>query len=152
MKRETGSKLGKEHIKAVHCHPAYLTSMQSTSWEMLGWIKHKLESKLPGEISITSDMQMTPPLWQKVKRKELKSLLLKVKEESEKAGLKLNIHKTKIMASSPIISWQIDGKTMEIVRDFIFLGSNSLQMVTAAMKFKEACSLEEKLWQSETAY
>ena len=58
----------KEHIKAVYCHPAYLTSIQSTSQEMLGWKKHKLESRLPGEISITSDMQMTPPLWQKVKR------------------------------------------------------------------------------------
>ena len=63
----TGSKLGKEYIKAVYCHPAYLTAMQSTSCEMLGWIKHKLESRLPGEISITSDMQMTPPLWQKGK-------------------------------------------------------------------------------------
>ena len=61
--------IGKEYVKAVYCHPAYLTSMQSTSWEMLGWKKHKLESRLPGEISITSDMQMTPPLWQKVKRK-----------------------------------------------------------------------------------
>ena len=58
----------KEYIKAVYCHPAYLTSMQSASWETLGWKKHKLESRLPGEISITSDMQMTPPLWQKVKR------------------------------------------------------------------------------------
>ena len=64
----SGSKLGKEYIKAVYCHPAYLTSMQSTSWETLGWRKHKLESRLPGKISITSDMQMTPPLWQKVKR------------------------------------------------------------------------------------
>ena len=63
----TGSKLGKEYVKAVYCHPAYLTSMQSTSCEMLGWIKHKLESRLPGEMSITSDMQMTPPLWKKVK-------------------------------------------------------------------------------------
>ena len=62
------SKLGKEYIKAVYCHPAYLTSMQSTSWETLGWKKHKLETRLPGEISITPDMQMTPPLWQKVKR------------------------------------------------------------------------------------
>ena len=67
-----------------------------------------LESRLLGEISITSDMQMTPPLWQK--RKELKSLLMKVKEESEKVGLKLNIHKTKIMASGPITSWEIDGE------------------------------------------
>ena len=65
----TDSKSGKEYIKVVYCHPAYLTSMQSTSCEMLGWMKHKLGSSFPGEISITSDMQMIPPLWQKVKRK-----------------------------------------------------------------------------------
>ena len=76
---------------------------------------------------------------------ELKSLLMKVKEESEKVGLKLNIQKTKIMASGPINSWQIDGETVETVSDFIFFGSKSLQMVTAAMKLKDACSLEEKL-------
>ena len=68
MKQWTGSKLGKEYIKAVYCHPAYSTYMQSTSWETLGWKKHKLESRLWGEISITSDLQMTPPLWQKVKK------------------------------------------------------------------------------------
>ena len=68
MEQQTDSKSGKEYFQAVYCHPAYLTSMQSTSWEMPGWIKHKLESKVPGEILITSDMQMTPPLWQKVKR------------------------------------------------------------------------------------
>ena len=68
MEQQTGSKLGKEYVKAVYCQPAYLTYMQSTSCEMLGWRKHKLESRLPGEISITSDMQMTPPLWQKVKK------------------------------------------------------------------------------------
>ena len=79
-------------------------------------------------------------------KEELKSLLMKVKEESEKVGLKLNIQKTKIMASSHITSWQIDGETMEIVTDFIFLAPKSLQMVTAAMKLKDACSLEEKLW------
>ena len=84
-------------------------------------MKHKLELRLPGEISITSDMQMIPPLWQKVKK--LKSLLMKIKEESEKAGLKLNIQKTKIMTSGPVISWQIDGETMETVTDFIFEGS-----------------------------
>ena len=67
MEQRTGSKLGKEYVTAVYCHPAYLTSMQSTSWETLGWKKHKLESRLPGEISITSDMQMTPPSWQKAK-------------------------------------------------------------------------------------
>ena len=65
MEQQTGSKPGKEYVKAVYCHPAYLTDVQSTSWETLGWIKHKLEPKLPGEISITSDMQMTPYLWQK---------------------------------------------------------------------------------------
>ena len=68
MEQQTGSKSGKEYVKAVYCHPAYLTSMQSTSWEMLGWKKHELESRFLGEISITTDMQMTPPLWQKVKR------------------------------------------------------------------------------------
>ena len=68
MEQQTDSKLGKEYVKAVYCHFAYLISMQSTSWEMPGWMKHKLESRLPGEISITSDMQMTPPLWQKAKR------------------------------------------------------------------------------------
>ena len=66
--QQTGSQLGKEYVKAVYCHPAYLTYMQSISCEMLGWIKHKLESRLPGQISITSDMQMIPPLWQKVKK------------------------------------------------------------------------------------
>ena len=71
---------------------------------------------------------------------------MKLKEESEKVGLKLNIQKTKIMASSPITSWQIDGETVETERDFIFLGPKSLQMVTSAMKLKDACSLEEKLW------
>ena len=84
-------------------------------------MKHKLESRLLGEISIISDTQMTPTLWQKVKK--LKSLLMKVKEESEKVGLNLNIQKTKIMASGPITSWQIDGETVETVRNFIFCAS-----------------------------
>ena len=77
---------------------------------------------------------------------ELKSLLMKVKEESEKVGLKLNIQKTKILASGPITSWQIDGETMETVTGFIWGAPKSLHMVTAAMKLKDACSLEEKLW------
>ena len=77
--------------------------------------------------------------------KELKSLLMKVKEESEKVGLKLNVQKTKIMASSPITSWQIEGETVETVTDFIFGAPKSLQIVTAAMKLKDACSLEENL-------
>ena len=77
--------------------------------------------------------------------KELKSLLMRVKEDSEKVGLKLNIQKTKIMPSGPITSWQIDGRKVETVRDFIFLGSKITAMMTAAMKFKDTCSLEEKL-------
>ena len=91
---------------------------------MLGWRKHKLESRSPGEISITSDMQMTPPLLAEIEE-ELKSLLMKVKEESEKVGLKLNIQKMKIMASSPITSWEIDGETVETVSDFILGGSKN---------------------------
>ena len=113
MEQWTGPKLGKEYIKAVYRHRAYLTYMQSTSCEMPGWLKHKLESRLAGEISITSD----------ISAEELKSLLMKLKEESEKVGLKLNIQKTEIMASGPITSWQIDGETVETVTDFIFLGS-----------------------------
>ena len=92
--------------------------MQSTSCEMPGWMKHKLESRLPGDISITSDMQMTPSLWQKARR--TKEPLHE--SESERAGLKFNIQKMKIMASGPTL-WQIDGETMETVTDFIFLGS-----------------------------
>ena len=88
----------------------------------MGWKKYKLQSRLPGETAITSYMQMTPPLWQK-SEEELKSLLMKVKEESEKVGLKLNIRKTKIMASGPITSWQRDGDMVETVSDFTFLGS-----------------------------
>ena len=96
--------------------------MQSISCEMLGWMKHNLESRLPGKISITSDTA-DDTTFMAESEEELKSLLMKVKEESEKAGLKLNIQKTKIMASGPITSWQIDGETMETMRDFIFLGS-----------------------------
>ena len=87
-------------------------------------------------------MQMTSPLWQK----ELKTLLIKVKEESEKTGLKLNIQKTKIMISSPITSWHVE--TIETMTDFIFLASKSLQMVTAVLKLKDTGSLEEKLRQT----
>ena len=117
---QTGSKLGKEYVKAVYRYPAYLTHMQSTSCEMLGCMKHKLESRLLGEISIILDMQMTTTSTES--KEELKSLLMKVKE-SEKVDLKLNIQKMKIVASSSITPWQIDGETMETVADFIFLGS-----------------------------
>ena len=106
----------------------------------MGWKKHKLELRSLGEISITSVMQMTPPLW----KKELNSLLRKVKEESEKVGLKLNIQKTKITASGPITSWEIDGETVETVSDF-WGAPKSLKMVIAATKLKDVYSLEGKL-------
>ena len=146
--QQTGSKLGKEYVKAAYCHPAYLTYMQSISCEMPGWMKHKLESRLLGEISITSD----DATLMAESKEELKSLLMKVKEESEKAGLKFNIQKTKIMASSPITSWEIDGETMETWETLFSWTPKSLQMVTAAMKLKDACSLEEKLWQTYIVY
>ena len=128
MEQQTGSKSGKEFVKAAYCHPAYLTYMQNTSHKMQGWMKHKLESRLPREISITSDMQVMITTLMLESEEELKSLLMKVKEESEKVGLKLNIQKTKIMVSGPITSWQIDGKTMETVTEFI-LGSSRITAV-----------------------
>ena len=126
--QRTGSKLGKEYVKAVYCHPAYLTSMQSTSCKMLVWMKHKLESGLLGEISATSDVQVIPLYCQKVKRREPVA-------EGEKDGLKLNIKKTKITASGTITSWQ----------SLFLWAPKSVQTVTAAMKLKDTCSLEEKL-------
>ena len=120
MEQQTGSKLRKEYVKAVYCHPAYLTSMQSTSCEMLGWMKHKLESRLAGDID---NLRYADDSTLMAESEELKSLLMKVKEKSEKAGLRLSIQKMKITASSPITSWQIDGETVETVADFIFLGS-----------------------------
>ena len=92
MEQQTGSKWEKEYVKAVYCHPAYLTSMQSTSWEMLGWMKHKLESRLPGEISITSYADDATLMAES--KEELNSHLMKAKEDSEKVSLKLNIQKT----------------------------------------------------------
>ena len=97
--------------------------MQSTSHEMLDWMKHKLESRLPGEISINNLRYVDDASLMAESEEELETLLMKVKEESEKVGLKLNIQKTKIMASSPITSWQRDGEIMETETDFIFLGS-----------------------------
>ena len=120
MEQQTGSKLGKEYGKTVFCHLAYLTYMQSTSCKMMGWMKHKLESRLPGEISITSGYADDTTLMVESKE-ELRRLFMKMKEECEKSGLKLNIQKTKIMSSGPITSWQIDGETMETVTDY-FLG------------------------------
>ena len=108
----------------------------------MGWMKHKLESRLPIEISITSDVQMTPLMAES--EEELKILLMKMKEESEKVGLKLYIQKTKIMASSPITSWQIDGETVETVADFIFLGSKITQDGDCSHEIKRCLLLGRK--------
>ena len=107
---------------------------------MLGWRMHKLELRLPGEISITSDMQKTPPL-----PEELKSLLMKVKKETEKIGLKLNIQKTKIMASGPITSWQIAGETVETVADFILGGSKIIADGDCSHEIKRCLLLGRKV-------
>ena len=143
MEQRTGSKLGKEYVEAVYCHPAYLTYMQSTSWETLD------EAQAGIKIARRNINNLRPAdgtILMAESEEELKSLLMKVKEESEKVTLKLNIQKTKIMASGPITSQKIDGETMETVTDFIFLSPKSLQMVMGAMKLKVACSLKEKLW------
>ena len=104
MEQQTGFKSAKEYIKAVYCHSAYLTYMQSTPWEMLDWMKHKLESRFP-EKNINNLRYADDTTLMAESKEELKSLLMKVKEQSKKTGLKLNIQKSKIMASSPITSW-----------------------------------------------
>ena len=114
--------------------------MQSTSRETLGWIKHKLESRLLGEIP-NNLRHVDDTTLMAESEEELKSLLMKVKEESEKIGLKVNIQKTKIMASGPITSWEIDGETVETVSDFIFLGSKDsfwcLAKLIQCLRFKK---------------
>ena len=150
MEQQTGSKSVKEYVKTVYCHPAYLTYMQNTSREMLGWRKHKLESRLLGGKkkiagrSINNFRYADDTILIAESEEELNSLMMKVKEESEKVGLKLNIQKAKIIATGPITSWQIDGETMET--ETLFWGAPKSLQVMTAMKLKDACSLEEKLW------
>ena len=139
MKQLTGSRLGKEYIKAGYCHPAYLTYMQSTSCE-IAQAEIKIAGRNINNLRYTDDTTLTAEC-----KEELKNLLMK--EESEKAGLKFNIQKMKIMASSPITSWQIDGETTETVTEFISLDFK-ITMDGAGMKLKDACSLEEKFWQT----
>ena len=143
MEQQTGSKLGKECIRAIYFHPAYLTSMQSTSWEMLGWKKHKLESRLPGEISITQICIWHHPYGRKWRG--TKEPLDEGERGEWKSWLKTHIQKTRIIASGPITSWEIDGETVETVSDLFFWAPKSLQMVTAAMKLKDAYSLENPM-------
>ena len=132
----------KEYIKAVYCHPAYLTYMQSTSCKMPGWMKHKLRSRFWENINNLTYADDTTLMAES--KEDLKSLLMKVKEESVKAGLKLNIQTTKIMASSPITAWQIDGETMETVTDFIFLGSKITADGDCSLEIKRCLLLGRK--------
>ena len=143
MEQWTGSKLGKEYIKAVYCHPTYLIHMQSTSCEMPGWLKHKLESRFArrniNNFRYADDTTLTAE-----SKEDLKSLLMKVKEEIEKVGIKLNIQKTKIIWSHHFKAnrW---GNNENSDRLLFWGVPKSLQMVPAAMKLKDTCSLEEKL-------
>ena len=129
----------------VYCHPVFNLYAEYIMWNA------RLNEAQAGiriaRISINNLRYADDTTFMVESEEELKSLLMKLKEESEKIGLKLNFKKTDIMASSPITSWQIDGETMETVTDFILGAPKSLRMVTAAMKLKDPCSLEEKLWQ-----
>ena len=137
MEQQTVSKSGKEYVKAVYCHPAYLKYVQSTSLDE-AQAGIKIAGRNINNLRYADDTTLM------TESKEVKSLLVKVKEESEKVGLKLNIQKSKIMASGPRTSWKIDSETMETETLFSWT-PKSLQMVTGAMKLKDACSLEEKL-------
>ena len=145
MEQQTGSKSGKEYIKAVYCHPAHLIYMHSTPWEMLGWRKHKLESRLLGEISITSYVMWHHPYGRKWRRTK-EPLDESERGEWKKAGWKLNIQKTKITASGPITSRQVDGETRKTMTDFIFLGSKITADSDCSHEIKRRLFLEEKLW------
>ena len=134
--------MGKEYIKAVYCHPAYLTYTQSMWNARLD--KAQAGIKIAGR-SI-NNLRYADDSTLMVESEELKSLLEKLKEESAKAGLKPNIQKTKIMASGPITPWQTNGETMEMVTDFIFLGSKITGDGDCNHEIKKVCSLEEKLW------
>ena len=143
MEQQTGSKSGKEYIKVVYCHPAYLTYMQSTSCKMPSWMKHSWNQDCWRNINnlrYADDTTLTAE-----SKEELNSLSIKVKEESEKVGLKLNIQKTKIMASGLITPWQIGGKTMETMTNVILEGSKITADGDCSYEIKDAYCLEEKL-------
>ena len=144
IKHQTGSKLGKAYVKVVYCHPAYLTYMQSTAWEMVDWMKHKLESSLLEEISVTSECKWHLPYGRKWRRPKI--LLMKVKEEREKFGLKLNIQKLRSWCLVQSFHDKQMGKQWKWWETLCFWAPKSLQMVTTAMILKDPCSLEEKLW------
>ena len=143
MEQSSDSKLGKEYIKGIYCHPDYLFNLDAKyiMWNA-GLDEAQAGIKIAGR-NINNLRNADATTLMAENKEEQKSFLKKVKEESEKVDLKLSIQKTKIMASDPITSWQIEGETMETVTDFIFLGSK-----ITAKKFKNVYSLEEKLWQT----
>ena len=143
MEQRTGSKLGVEYVKPLYCHLAYFSYMQSTSCKTPAWMKHKLKQIAGRNIYNLRYADDTTIMAES--KEELRSLLMKVKDESEKAGLKLNIQKMKIMASSPITSLQTDGETMETVTDFIFLGSKITADGDCSHEIKRHLLLEVKL-------
>ena len=143
IEQQTGFQSEKEYVKAVYCHPDYLTYIEYIMRN--AGLEEAQTGITIARKNINNFRYADNTTFIAEGEKELKSLLMKVKEKNEKVGLKLNIPKTKIMASSPIISWQIDGETVETVTDFSFLAPKSLQMVTATMKLKDAYSLEGKL-------
>ena len=132
MEKWTSSKLRKEYLKALYCHPAYLTYMQSTSCETR--VEEAKAGIKTARRNINNLRYANDTTLMAESKDKLESLLIKVKEESEKACLKLNIQKINIMVSGPITSWQIDGETTETVTDFLFWAPKSLQMVTATKK------------------
>ena len=150
MEQWTGSKLGKDYVRALYRHPAYLTYIRSTSCKMLGWLKHKVESRLPGEISITSYMQMTPPYGRKWRGS--KEPPDEKRDKSEKSGLKLNIQKWRSWHLVPSLHIKFMGKQWKQWEILFSWAPKSLQMVTAAMKLKDTYFLEEKLWLTQTVY
>ena len=141
---------GKGVHKGCILSPCLKTYMQSTSCEMPNWMKHKLESRLLGEISGTSDMQKSPPSWQKLRG--TKEPLDESERREWNIWFKLHIQRMKIMAFGPITSWQIMGKQLKQWETVVFWAPTLCQMMTAAMKLKDACFLEEKLWPTYTAY
>ena len=144
MEQQTGSKSEKEYIKAVYCPPCLFNLYAEYVMRNAGLDEAKAGIKFSGK-NINSLRYADDTTLMAESEEGLESLLLKVKEENEKVGLNLNIQKTKIMASGPITSWQTHGETVERVRDFILGAPKSLQMLTADMKLKDTCSLEEKL-------
>ena len=147
MEQQTGSKSRKEYIKAVYCPPCLFNLHKEYITWNAGLDEAQAGIKIAGR-NINNLRYAYDTTFMAESKEELKNLLMRVKQESGKAYLKLNIQKTKIMATGPIPSCHIDGETVERIRDFIFLGSK----ITAATKLKDVCSLEEELWQTQTAY